>query len=282
MATALPAAALRPGVVRYRGFRLDLALPRRRLELPDHMATFVILFGQQLHVCAAVGQEAGQMATYGSLVAGPQARARIGEHDGRLAGVEVVLAPWAAYTLFGTRMDLLANWLVGPDDLLGARFQGLDEQLSACPDWATRFALLDVVLARWFAVGPPVSARVRWAWDQLSRTVGNVPVRELAKECGWSERHLERRFGQQIGLRPKSIARLMRLRGALRLLTDGHSGASAAALSGYADQGHLTREFKAMTGWTPVPFLRARALRHGGPPDVDRAKGQPTSLVLPS
>ncbi|MFH8610688.1 helix-turn-helix domain-containing protein [Streptomyces sp. NPDC018029] len=281
VATALPAARLRSLVVRYRGFSFDLSAPRRRLELPDCMATLVILFGQKLRVHDVTREEPAAACSFTSLVSGPQSRARLGEHDGRLRGVEIVIAPWAAYTFFGTPMDQLANSLTEPADLLGTRFHALDDRLDSCPDWPGRFALLDTVLTHWLEGAPAVSARVLWAWNRLSETSGGVPVHLLARECGWSERHLERCFEHQIGLLPKTASRILRMRGALRLVTDGLPGAIAASLSGYSDQSHLSREFKSMTGWTMSRFLRARATGRTGPPDVDRVEGQPTSLVLP-
>ncbi|MGW0534876.1 helix-turn-helix domain-containing protein [Streptomyces sp. NPDC003032] len=281
VATALPAPRLRSRVVRYRGFRFRLSAPRRRLELPDCMTTLVILLAQKLRVSGTTGEDPADAPSFTSLLSGPQSRARLGEHDGGLYGVEVVMAPWAAYAFFGTPMDQLANSLIEPADLLGPRLHALDERLNDCPDWPGRFALLDTVLTRWLEDGPTVSARVLWVWDRLSRAAGNVPVHLLARECGWSERHLERRFEQQIGLLPKEASRVLRLRAALRLTAGGHPGAIAASLSGYSDQPHLSREFKSMTGWTMSRFLRARTIGHPGPPDVDRVGGQPTSLVLP-
>ncbi|MFJ8310939.1 MULTISPECIES: helix-turn-helix domain-containing protein [unclassified Streptomyces] len=280
-ATARPAAALRSGIAGYHGFRFDLARPRRRLELPDFMTTLVILFGQKLSVHEPVGADVATTTAYTSVFAGMQSRARVGEHDGRLSGVEVVIAPWAAHTLFRTPMNALANQVVEPSDLLGARYGALDERLGNSPDWATRFALLDATLARWLTDGPCVSARVLWAWKRINRTAGRIPVHVLARECGWSERHLERRFEEQIGLLPKAASRILRLRGALGLLSQGHTGASAASLSGYSDQGHLSREFKAMTGWTFTHFARTRGIEHTGPADTDRGARRPTSLVLP-
>ncbi|MFI6645520.1 helix-turn-helix domain-containing protein [Streptomyces sp. NPDC050504] len=289
-ATSRPSPLLRPGVAGYRGFRFDLTRPRRRLELPDFMSTLVILFGQKLRVYEPVGTEPADSAFYGSVFAGVQPRARLGEHDGRLSGVEVVIAPWMAYALFRTPMNALANRLVEPADLLGARFGALDDRLEACPGWAERFALLDEALTRWLRDGPRCSARVLWAWERINRTGGRIPVHALARECEWSERHLERRFDQQIGVPPKTASRILRLRAAVGLLAQGQTGAVTAALSGYSDQGHLSREFKTMTGWTLTRFARTRSTGgtratgagRAGPVDVDRGERAPTSLLLPN
>ncbi|WP_369259501.1 helix-turn-helix domain-containing protein [Streptomyces sp. R35] len=287
---ALPHPRLRPGVISYRGIRLALDGPRRRLEAPIGAATLLLGFGQPLRISRA----GRPPATLVSVFSGPTTTAAVGEHDGRLAGIEVLLAPWAAFTLFGTPQYELADRPVDPDELphlLGARSSHdrwssigeLSASLAALPGWAERFGLLDDVFARWAGAGTPSSARVVRAWGHLQRTWGAIPVPRLADEVGWSVRQLENRFREQIGLGPKAAARVLRLQRARRLLAAGRSQAETAAACGYYDQAHLSGEFRAMTGCTPREFTAARgtpSVPPPGPPGTDRMAGEATSLVL--
>jgi AraC-like DNA-binding protein len=195
--------------------------------------------------------------------------------------VEVLLAPWAAFMLFGTPQGELAGQHVDPDEL---RDTGeLTAALAALPTWADRFELLDDVLTRWFDAGAPCSERVVRAWSELVRTGGAMPVGRLADEVGWSVRQLENRFREQIGLGPKAASRVLRLQRARRLLTTGRSQAETAAACGFYDQAHLSAEFRAMTGCTPGEFMAARfgdVSARSGPPLVDRLRGEATSLLL--
>jgi hypothetical protein len=59
--------------------------------------------------------------------------------------------------------------------------------------------------------GPRPSPEVGWAWERLLATGGAVPIGRIAHEVGWSHKHLIARFSQQVGLRPKTAARLVRL-----------------------------------------------------------------------
>ena len=277
-AIGVPHPRLRPGVVSYRGVRLAMDRPRRRLEAPIGAATLLLGFGEAVRI-SRVGRAP---ATLVSVYSGPATTAAVGEHDGRLAGIEVLLMPWAAFTLFGTPQYELANHTVDPDDLphaLGTRVGELSAALAALPCWADRFRLLDDVFARWSQAGTPSSARVVRAWSELVRTCGAMPVRRLADEVGWSVRHLENRFREQIGLGPKAAARVLRLQRARRLLAAGRGQAETAAVCGFYDQAHLSGEFKAMTGCTPREFTAARRLP-GGTPTTDRMPGEATSLVL--
>lgn len=88
-ALARPHPRLRPGVISYRGIRLALDRPRRRLEAPIGAATLLLGFEQPLRI-SRVGRPP---VTLRSVFSGPTTTAAVGEHDGRLAGIEVLLAP---------------------------------------------------------------------------------------------------------------------------------------------------------------------------------------------
>jgi AraC-like DNA-binding protein len=231
-----------------------------------------------------------------SVYSGPTTTAAVGEHCGHISGIEILLMPWAAFTLFGTPQYELANRTVDPDELphplgSGGRPDATDwgsvgelaAALCALPGWAERFGLLDDVLTRWVRAGPPSSARVVRAWSLLRGSWGAVPVPRLADEVGWNVRQLEGRFRGQIGLGPKAAARVLRLQRARRLLASGRSAAETAAICGFYDQAHLSGEFRAMTGCTLREFAAARgafAAAWSGGPGADRMTGEATSLVL--
>ncbi|MDW6058529.1 helix-turn-helix domain-containing protein [Streptomyces sp. FXJ1.4098] len=97
---------------------------------------------------------------------------------------------------------------------------------------------------------------------------------------GWGSRTLEKRFREQIGLPPKTAARVLRLRRALRLLARGRVPAQVAAASGYCDQAHFTRECTAMTGLPPRRLHLARTASTTALMAHDRMRGEVTSIVL--
>ncbi|NBE53933.1 helix-turn-helix transcriptional regulator [Streptomyces boluensis] len=293
-ATATPHARLRPGVLAYRGFRLRLDAPRRRLEAPVGAVTLLLGFGGPLRLRRAGRAPVVRTSGLSGLHTAPV----LGEHDGHLAGIEVLIAPWAAFTLFGISQYELADRVADPADALprtlgaplGRRARctaaDLAGALAALPTWNARFTLLDEVLLHWSATGPPCSARTVRAWSELVRTGGTVPVRRLADEVGWSVRQLESRFREQIGLSPKAAARVLRTQRARRLLLAGYSQAQTAAACGFYDQSHLSGDFRALTGCTPGEFTAARSgatalTATGSPTEPDRLVGEATTLILP-
>jgi transcriptional regulator GlxA family with amidase domain len=83
-----------------------------------------------------------------------------------------------------------------------------------------------------------------------------MPIAQLAEEVGWSHKRLIARFRHQLGLRPKTAARLVRFNGVWRRLDEDRplDWGLVAAEVGYADQAHLAREFRQFTGTTPTAF----------------------------
>jgi len=97
-----------------------------------------------------------------------------------------------------------------------------------------------------------------WTWTQLTHYDGAVAVADLADDLGWSRRHLSTQFKQEFGLGPKQLARVARLQRARALLVRGASLSLVAAQSSYADQAHLPRDWREMTGYSPKEWLREK------------------------
>lgn len=277
VAAALPDSRLLPGVRGYRGFRFALERPRRRLEVPNTSVSLMLGFGPGLRVGSATG---GEAASYTSAVTGLRTDAVLGEHDGRMHGVEILLQPWAASSFFGAVLPELADTTADPVDVLGPRVHRLTDMLASASCWEERFALLDVTLLRWARKARPYSRPVVWAWQELVRTSGTASLGDLAAACGWSRRQFRQRFVEQIGTNPKSAARIHRLGRALRLLQAGTPPAHVAQLCGFCDQSHLTREFTAMTGSSPRRFFADRESALGTPWCRDWLGGEVANVAM--
>ncbi len=83
---------------------------------------------------------------------------------------------------------------------------------------------------------------------------------ELAAITGLSQFALLRAFRTQTGLPPHAYLNQLRVRRARSLLDDGLPPGEVAALTGFADQAHLTRHFKRVVGVPPGAYQRERIL----------------------
>jgi AraC-like DNA-binding protein len=98
---------------------------------------------------------------------------------------------------------------------------------------------------------PPL--RVRQALFHLGRS---GRIEQTAEKLGISPRSLHRDLREWSGLPPKSLARILRLQAAMARLRDQASLplAQVALACGYADQSHMTNEFRELAGLAPSAF----------------------------
>lgn len=82
----------------------------------------------------------------------------------------------------------------------------------------------------------------------------NPSLKELADIANVSPFQTLRAFRAFSGLTPHAFILQERANRARRLITAGESLADVAAACGYADQSHMTREFKRRYGMTPAAF----------------------------
>ncbi|GAA4357890.1 helix-turn-helix transcriptional regulator [Angustibacter luteus] len=91
-------------------------------------------------------------------------------------------------------------------------------------------------------------------------------VDALAAHAGVSERTLQRMFAEHVGVSPKWVIRRYRIYEAAEAVAHGQDvvWADLAADLGFADQAHLTREFKQAFGVPPAEYaVRQRAAAAG-------------------
>lgn len=251
----LAPAGLRAHVVSYTGYSVHAAPPRRRVNVPSVTVTLCLTWGAPLRLTPVRGRPVAG-GNVDAVMFGLQRGPVLGETSGTGYGVQVELTPLGAYALLAIPLRYLADTMVHPDDVLGRYWCVLlTEQLAAAPDWGARWAILDGAFAARLALGRSPSPVVLEAWSLLRSSRGTVAVGELAEATGRSRRRLEILFGDQIGLPPKSVARILRFQHVLsRIWPPGWTWGDIAAMSGYHDQAHLAREFRALTGLTATEF----------------------------
>ncbi|MFB7667899.1 helix-turn-helix domain-containing protein [Kitasatospora sp. NPDC056138] len=280
MTYGLPAPALRDCVLDYRGYRMSLRQPRRRIEVPTDVVTLVLGFEGSMSLTDAVAP--GTAVPFTSLVSGLRRTATIAQHGGRLHGLTVSLTPRGAYRVLGPVAGELGNQWAGISDVLGSRAPELVERLAEAPGWAARFGILDAFLTARMAEERAWDPTVAWAWDTVRASGGLTTVEQLADGTGWSRRRLELRFRAQIGIPPKQVAQIIRLQRALGAfeVRTRRDGARIAELCGFYDQAHLDRTFRGMVGCSPREFFGWRHLGADLPEPTDRLDGRVTSAVV--
>ncbi|MGW2264153.1 helix-turn-helix domain-containing protein [Streptomyces koyangensis] len=268
---ARPAPALRRYVDSYVGFDLRGLPAGVHCGPPGRALTTVISLADPLEVAAGV-DDGSPVTRFGSVAGGLMCRSVAIHHDGRQQGVQVALTPLGARAVYGVPAAELAHRLVPLDELLGALAAELSDRLRSATTWAARFAVLDELLLRAVGRGGPgghehrVRPEVAEAWRRLVAARGGVQISALAAELGWSRRYLGERFRGELGLSPKTFARVLRFAHAHELAAaEGPLPCGeVAAVSGYADQAHLVRDWREFTGRSPRAWRRGEVLLGAG------------------
>ena len=156
----------------------------------------------------------------------------------------------------------LTDRVVPLGQALGIDEAGLLRQVTAEPDEAARVALLAAALEQ--AVVPERQEPARSVAEVARLAESDRTVRRLGDLCeraGLGQRTLQRMFLQYAGVSPTWVIRRYRLLEAAEMVRDSKpvSWADIAASLGYADQAHLTRDFRAAIGQTPAAYASAQS-----------------------
>ncbi|HEV7976500.1 helix-turn-helix domain-containing protein [Amycolatopsis sp.] len=175
-------------------------------------------------------------------VAGPDTRGWESESTSTLHGIR--FRPGRAPGVLGVAADELRDQRVELADLWGRHGVLTAERLLTEPA-----ALAGFVGENLRSTPDPEVAelvrRLETGVPRVSAAIGDLAV---------SERQLRRRFTQAIGYGPATFLRVARLQRAIAR-AGSTTLASLAADAGYADQAHLSRDCRELTGVTPGEFF---------------------------
>lgn len=169
--------------------------------------------------------------------------------------------PGAARALLGVPASTLVNRMVPIDDLWKDRAARLRDDLHAAGrNEAAIVRLLEQLLVE--RLESSTEAHESTEIIHLARRAlalldsdEHASVSDLASRLGVSERRLRQFFADEIGVSPKRMARIARIRRAVARA--GQMGwARLAVDTGFYDQAHLNAEFHALLGVSPTDFAR--------------------------
>ncbi|WP_269929652.1 helix-turn-helix domain-containing protein [Aminobacter sp. HY435] len=239
-------------VTEFIGYRELVAGHSRQTEAASLTVPLVISFGEAFAI--GLSRAPGDNDRFASFAAGLHPGPVVIDSYGRSSCIQVNFTPLGARRFFAMPMHELASRMVELDDVLGHAGRALRERLGAESDWHRRLDLAESFVIRRLAAATPTSAEVHGAFQAIVVSGGRARISALARDIGWSRKHLAHRFAEQVGLGPKAVARIVRFTRAdsLSRRLGPTDWADLAAECGYADQAHLVREFREMSGTPPA------------------------------
>jgi AraC-like DNA-binding protein len=185
------------------------------------------------------------------VVAGPATEVVVAEETPGMHRVGVRFRVGAAGAALGLPVGELRDRGVGLDELWGAGARRVEERVKSA---ATR---KDALLALIGGLAPRLPRPEDLDHEVRRAVVAIARGEDPARTAGLSERQLRRRFEGEVGYGPATLARVLRFQRFLRAaeVTPGETLARLAADAGYADQAHLAREAKRLSGVAPSELL---------------------------
>lgn len=263
MAEIAPDPALSPVIRSYCDYSEKTGGFTARRELPHPEGVLIVNLGEPVSVTGGDG-EAISLRAGEAFAAGVHLRPAISRSSGAQSGVHVFLPLESLRRLLAVPMDELLDRAVPLDAIFGGQARVLGERLGEASSLAERIDVLDAAMRERLMTARALCPGQSYAL-RLLRTRPDLDIAEVAREVGWSRKHLADRVRDVVGVGPRSFRRLIRFERLIASI-DGEDAPDWAGLAhdlGYCDQPHLIREFREFAGLTPGQFMD-RALSSGG------------------
>jgi len=188
----------------------------------------------------------GQITHYYDLIA-----------TGSLGMVVVVLHPYNINSLFKVSADELNNSTIDLADFYGSEVRDIEDLLHSAKTSREIIAVIEKFLLKKITAAHPADVAFNQAVSLIYQNKGIVTVEGLLKVIPITERQLQRKFKQHIGINPKKFADVIKLQHFLKRLKNHPPDDKLASIvydSGYYDQAHLNNWFKKSAGVTPLQY----------------------------
>jgi AraC-like DNA-binding protein len=218
--------------------------------LPDGYAEIVFLFGSE----CSIANNGSLQPLPSPFIMGLLGQPVILHAKNRLEVIGIRCFPWTIFDLLGLPSNQLSvNLFKHPVAQLHSPLHEFVKagNIEDALNYLKHYFLRE-------RTGPATDSMLFKAGVAMRQANGTLPVSQVAAAAHATVRTLERNFKQAAGYTVKDVSGLMRfeqVRNHLWCSPDANL-ASLAQQLGYADQAHLSREFKRYTGTTPAAFAR--------------------------
>ncbi|WP_343733258.1 helix-turn-helix domain-containing protein [Duganella sp.] len=188
---------------------------------------------------------------------GPQTRPLMTYNPGPVRMLMVMFYPQVLHVMFGVDVSHWVDRWAPVEQVLGAEWQALSAAVLNAPDDGVRL-LEDFLAPRWQAARPGGAGAMAGDW------VRHLAAQAADTALGRGVRSIERRIKASAGQPLRKLVRLQRaelsfFEARAEFMRGKPVWSDIAARGGYADQAHLCREARAITGHTPGELARVLA-----------------------
>lgn len=171
--------------------------------------------------------------------------------SGHVLSFGIFFRPFAPWQLFGIPTAELVDLECDATAVMGSWVAGLWQQLADCRTFSERITVATQTLLIFVNAVRPLTSMMSTV-HRLRPSPEPVRIRHVAREAAMSVRSYGRQFTGEMGMSPKSFARLARFAGAIDLKRRSEgSWLNISHDLGYFDQMHMSRDFQIFGGNSP-------------------------------
>ena len=179
--------------------------------------------------------------------------------SGKLGAIGICFQPHALKSIFGFNADELTSSCIDLTLIGHKKKNNLPEQLSTAATIDDQIKILSFYLFEQHQNNNRHPDEItKYAISQLIQSKGNISLKALQQNIKLSERSLERKFKESVGISPKLFSRIIRFQESLNQLRKSNYDklSDIAYENDYADQSHFIKVFKEFTGFSPFEFTK--------------------------
>lgn len=235
----------------------------RERALPTGTVELVINLGEEPMRIFRSDEDLAGASFRDAVVCGPQSGFFVLDTSRPKAVAGVHFRPGGAAAFLGPSMGEFCDLHIDPDDAWDLRTRSLRERLMEAPDAEARFDLVESALLERLHRPQAFHPAVAHALQRFTASPQTTRIDEVRYETGYAAKRFIELFRGTVGLPPKAFCRIRRFQKVIDsvALSRRVEWAVVAADSGYCDQPHLNREFRAFAGVAPGEYRPVSAER---------------------
>jgi AraC-like DNA-binding protein len=232
---------------------------RERL-LPDGSMTIALNLGEHKTSRYATGGAAYCNDGPAQVIAGARSSFMVADTANMITTFGIQFKPGGAFPFLQMPASELNDQCVSLEDVFSMGVRSLRERLLECATTQQKFASAEQWLLAQAVKRLEKHPAVLFATQQFLHSPTNQPLSSVLHRIGYSQRHFNQLFADEVGLTPKRFLRVRRFQSVINSIPRENvvDWADLAVRCGYYDQSHFVHDFRGFCGLTPAAYLSHR------------------------
>jgi len=226
--------------------------------LPDGCMTIAFNLGEYTPVPAETSASSVDGSAH--VIAGARSTYMVADTANMVTTFGIQFRPGGAFPFLHMPASELNDQCVSLEDVFDPGVRNICEQLLAAATPQQKFAAAEQWLLARAAKPLERHPAVEYATREFLRSPIAQPLSTVVDRIGYSQRHFNQLFADEVGLTPKRFLRVRRFQRVIHsVASEGPVAWTDLALRcGYYDQSHFVHDFRGFCGLTPAAYLAHR------------------------